>query len=110
MSKGMATHSSILAWARLWTEEPGGLQSSESRRVRHDSVTNTNQPLTLQPEDMTRRPVHIFKGSQPHSKKKNTKKNTKKPTKLNAQGLLLKIEILTCFDPNLFSDRFRMSH
>ena len=25
--KGMATHSSILAWEIPWTEEPGGLQS-----------------------------------------------------------------------------------
>ena len=27
LKKGMATHSSILAWRILWTEEPGGLQS-----------------------------------------------------------------------------------
>ena len=27
LEKGMATHSSILAWKILWTEEPGGLQS-----------------------------------------------------------------------------------
>ena len=27
MKKGMATHSSILAWRIPWTEEPGGLQS-----------------------------------------------------------------------------------
>ena len=26
LEKGMATHSSILAWRTLWTEEPGGLQ------------------------------------------------------------------------------------
>ena len=31
----MATHSSILAWEVPWTEEPGGLQSVESQRVRH---------------------------------------------------------------------------
>ena len=31
--KGMATHSSILAWRIPWTEEPGGLQSMESQRV-----------------------------------------------------------------------------
>ena len=29
----MATHSSILAWRVLWTEEPGGLQSRGSQRV-----------------------------------------------------------------------------
>ena len=27
LEKGMATHSSILAWKIPWTEEPGGLQS-----------------------------------------------------------------------------------
>ena len=32
----MATHSSILAWKIPWTEEPGGLQSIGSQRVKHD--------------------------------------------------------------------------
>ena len=32
----MATHSSTLAWRIPWTEEPGGLQSLGSQRVRHD--------------------------------------------------------------------------
>ena len=36
LEKEMATHSSILAWKISWTEEPGGLQSMGSRRVRHD--------------------------------------------------------------------------
>ena len=36
LEKGMATHSSILAWRIPWTEEPGGLQSIGSQRVRHD--------------------------------------------------------------------------
>jgi len=36
LEKGMATHSSILAWRTPWTEEPGGLQSMGSQRVRHD--------------------------------------------------------------------------
>ena len=31
----MATHSSILAWRTAWTEEPSGLQSTGSHRVRH---------------------------------------------------------------------------
>ena len=35
LEKGMATHSSLLAWKILWTEEPGGLQSMESQRVGH---------------------------------------------------------------------------
>ena len=36
LEKGMATHSSILAWRIPWTEDPGGLQSMGSQRVRHD--------------------------------------------------------------------------
>ena len=36
LEKGKATHSSILAWRTPWTEEPGGLQSMESQRVRGD--------------------------------------------------------------------------
>ena len=32
----MATHSSILAWRIPWTEEPRGLQSMGSQRVRHN--------------------------------------------------------------------------
>ena len=35
----MATHSSILAWRIPWTEEPEGLQSMESQRVRHNWAT-----------------------------------------------------------------------
>ena len=35
LEKGMATHSSILAWRIPWTEEPGGLQSIALQRVRH---------------------------------------------------------------------------
>ena len=37
----MATHSSMLAWRILWTEEPGGLYFVGSQRVRHDWMTNT---------------------------------------------------------------------
>ena len=36
LEEGMAPHSSILAWRIPWTEEPGGLQSTGSQRVRHD--------------------------------------------------------------------------
>ena len=36
LEKGMATHSSILAWRIPWTEEPGGLQSMGLLRVGHD--------------------------------------------------------------------------
>ena len=36
LQKGMVTHSSILAWRIPWTEEPAGLQSMGSQRVRHN--------------------------------------------------------------------------
>ena len=36
LEKGMATHSSILAWRIPWTEEPAGLQSTGLQRVGHD--------------------------------------------------------------------------
>ena len=39
LEKEMAHHSSILAWKIPWTEEPGGLQSMRSQRVRHDFAT-----------------------------------------------------------------------
>ena len=35
LEKGMASHSSILAWRLPWTEELGGLQSTGLQRVRH---------------------------------------------------------------------------
>ena len=41
LEKGMATHSSILAWRIPWTEEPGRLQSMGSQKVRHDWATFT---------------------------------------------------------------------
>ena len=41
LEKGMVTHSSILAWRILWTEEPRRLQSTGSQRIGHDRVTNT---------------------------------------------------------------------
>ena len=41
LEKGMATHSSILAWRIPWREESGRLQSVGSQRVGHDWMTNT---------------------------------------------------------------------
>ena len=43
LEKGMATHSSKLVWTIPRTEEPGGLQSIGSQRVRHDErLTHTH--------------------------------------------------------------------
>ena len=39
LEESRATHSSILAWRIPWTEEPGGLQSMGSQRVRHKRAT-----------------------------------------------------------------------
>ena len=36
LEKGMATHSSVLAWRIPWAEEPSGLQSMGLHRVRHN--------------------------------------------------------------------------
>ena len=41
LEKGMATHSSILAWKIPWTEEPGRLQSMGSQRVGLSDYTFT---------------------------------------------------------------------
>ena len=41
LEKGMATHSSTLAWGIPWTKEPGWLQSLGWKRVRHDWATFT---------------------------------------------------------------------
>jgi len=38
LEKGMATHSSILAWRIPWREEPGRLQSMGLQRVGHDGM------------------------------------------------------------------------
>ena len=40
LALAVAPHSSTLAWKIPWTEEPGGLQSMGSLRVRHDWVTS----------------------------------------------------------------------
>ena len=51
----MVTHSSILAWEIPWTEEPGGLQSMWSQRVRHN--------LSTKQRNTTKRPVCLKQGA-----------------------------------------------
>ena len=63
LGKEMATHSSILAWEIIWTEEPTGLQSMGCKRVRHEatglhfliSSGSGSSPLTLVQFKMTQR-------------------------------------------------------
>ena len=45
LEKGMAAHSSILAWEIPQTEKPGGLQSLGLQRVGHDLATKQKQCL-----------------------------------------------------------------
>ena len=45
LEKGMVTHSSSLAWKIPWTEEPSGLQSVGSRRVRYNRVLEHTRAL-----------------------------------------------------------------
>ena len=76
LEKGMAIHSSILAWRIPWTEKPGGLQSVGLQRVGHDRVTNTRiyfiLCLYLDPKNQ-----EILKSiNQRHSKKANEKIET----------------------------------
>ena len=47
LEKGMATHSSILAWEIPWTEEPGGLQSMGLQRIVLDLVAKQQQGLRM---------------------------------------------------------------
>ena len=51
LKKGMATHSSILAWEIPWTEEPGRLQSIGSQKVGHDLGTEQQQQKQTKGKD-----------------------------------------------------------
>ena len=63
LEEGMVTHSSILVWRIPRTEEPGGLQSMGSQRVRHDWVTKHTQH-TVFPHNRHSIIISFFK---PHS-------------------------------------------
>ena len=52
LGKEMATHPSILAWRIPLTEEPGGLQSMGSQRVRHNLATKQQQQTLELMENM----------------------------------------------------------
>ena len=61
LEKEMATHSSILAWE---TEDPGGLHSMESQRVRYNVTTEQQPPLSAsQFSIITGMMLIIFTGS-----------------------------------------------
>ena len=60
LEKGLAAHSSILAWRIPWTEEPRGLQSIGSQRLGHAWVTKQQQRTQwLRRKDQVRRQPSI---------------------------------------------------
>ena len=59
MEKAMAIHSSTLAWKMPWMEEPGGLQSMGSLRVRHDWATSLSL-FTFTHWRRERQPTPVF--------------------------------------------------
>ena len=50
LEEGMTTHSSMLVWKIPWTQEPGGLQSIGSQRVRHDWNDSTHACTRVMPD------------------------------------------------------------
>ena len=49
LGKEMATHSSILEWENLWTEEPGNYSPWGHKRVRYNLATKQQQQITEPP-------------------------------------------------------------
>ena len=58
LEKGMATHSSILAWRITWTEEPGSLQSVTSKEL--DTTKHTALDLSRGTQDLELQHVESF--------------------------------------------------
>ena len=96
LEKGMATHSSILAWRIPWTEEPGGLQSIELQEVGHDwndfahthSLENDKQPKELN--------WFLILWFDLNVKKREISKPTLKSSTI---WTILKIFIIICYKP-----------
>ena len=60
LEKGIATHSSILAWRIPWAEEPGGLQSMGSQRVGYDWATKHTAQASCRPPIPVPHPALLF--------------------------------------------------
>ena len=52
LEKGMAIHSSILAWGIPWIEEPGGLHSMGLQRIGHDWAINTYSNTLIESNEL----------------------------------------------------------
>ena len=70
LEKEVATHSRILAWRIPWTEEPGGLQSTGSQRVRHDWVTSLSLSIIHSYRSPYMNPMATTKAHSRHQKLK----------------------------------------
>ena len=70
LEKGMATHSSILAWRIPWAEEPSGLQSTEKGMATHCSILAWRIPWAEEPSglqlDTTDQLTHTHKQDYKH--------------------------------------------
>ena len=65
LEKEMATHSSVLGWEILWTEEPGGLQPmwSQSQTRKSSQTTITNVPyIVLYKESLDLKEIIFYYG------------------------------------------------
>ena len=62
LQEGTATHSSVLARKIPWTEEPGGLQSIRSSRVRHNGSNLAHREMVREHTDLAHREMVSFQG------------------------------------------------
>jgi len=92
LEKGMATHSSILAWRILWTEEPGRLEFMGLQRIRHSWVTNIHGflggfvCLIFKPQQVLTRQSHLC--NQHLDKEEQHYQNPKTPSRHFSHYLL----------------------
>ena len=70
----MSTHSSILAWRIPWTEEPSGLQSMGSQRVRHSLASKLPPPRVARTSLSSGGVAKVLHASQPKNPKTTKQK------------------------------------
>ena len=69
LEKGMATHSSIVAWRIPWTEELGGLQSMGSQRVRPERLIHTHIILCILMQEWQWHPTPVLLPGKSHGRR-----------------------------------------
>ena len=91
LEKGIATHSSIVAWEIPWTEEPGGLQSMGSQRVGHDERLSLHSLISI---IITSAPPSIYRHLRENTHFENCR-NCLSVTTLSISGFSGHIEMST---------------